>query len=192
MIELSPQRHVEYVLDCESYSLIFRPRAQSTEVIQYTRYEYTPGNVDLVSSLIKENLDPGSSSNFSFDASFVLVFLMDSSKLETRKSGCGTLDDHWFVVDSETREVFDLAQGRFGPNELRETYARAERNDFPGFESRPTSELFDSLMAVQPTAKRYEVDEIITIANKAESEFLSYKSHMDYLFNLGVFGFNKK
>jgi hypothetical protein len=183
---------MEYVVDLESYSLIFRPCPQFTEVIQYTRYEYNPDNVALVSSLIKDNLVTESSLNFSLEASSVFVCLLNSSELELRRSSGDVKGGHWYVVDSRDEEVFDLAQDRFGSSELLENDAVGNQEGRPGCELAPTSELFDSLMVMQPQAKRYEVDELITTENKGSSEFLAYKSHMDYLFNLGVFGFNQK
>ena len=63
-----------------------------------------------------------------------------------------------------------------------------EKESLPDLSNPVFKSVFDLLVKVQLTAKRYEVDEIITLENQGQAGFLQDKKNLDYLYNLGVFG----
>jgi len=176
------------IVDLESYSLLFRPLKDSTDVIQFTRYAYSQDNVNLIKSLINQQIDTVKAKPISAVTSSVFIYLLRSEQLAMQAVTDQSNIRYWCVCDSVSSVVFNLVSDNGSlPNQSSD-----QRNDQQ--ENSPLSDpliiekAFDFLMLVQPKAKRYQIDEIITIENQENSGFLNDKKAMDYLYNLGVFG----
>ena len=99
--------------------------------------------------------------------------------------------EHWFVKDNNTGEVFDFDdRSTEGPNKAGQETARPVNAD--RVTSMPSDASFDLLERLQSSARRYPVDERITLANHENSDFMAKKRGMDYLYQNGVFGKFKK
>ena len=176
------------IVDLESYSLLFRPLKDSTDIIQFTRYPYSQDNVNLIKSLINQQIGTIKAKDISAVASSVFIYLLKSEQLAMQAITDKSNIRYWCVCDSVSSVVFNLVSELGSlPNQSSDL-----RNDHQ--ENSPLSDpliigkAFDFLMLVQPKAKRYQIDEIITIENQENSGFLKDKKAMDYLYNLGVFG----
>ena len=176
------------IVDLESYSLLFRPLKDSTDIIQFTRYAYSQDNVNLIKSLINQQIGTEKAGPISAIASSVFIYLLRSEQLTMQAVTDQSNIRYWCVCDSVSSVVFSLVSDTDSlPNQSGD-----QRNDQQ--ENSPLSDpliigkAFDFLMLVQPKAKRYQIDEIITIENQENSGFLNDKKAMDYLYNLGVFG----
>ena len=63
-----------------------------------------------------------------------------------------------------------------------------QKESLPDLSNPVFKSVFDLLEKVQQSAKKYKVDELITLENQARAGFLQDKKNLDYLYNLGVFG----
>ena len=56
VMDLKPQRHMQYIVDFDAFSIIFRPKTLTTDCIQYRRKDYAPKNVEFLINAIREQL----------------------------------------------------------------------------------------------------------------------------------------
>ncbi|RPG26435.1 MAG: hypothetical protein CBC10_004770 [Gammaproteobacteria bacterium TMED50] len=182
------QHYLGYIIDLEAFSMLFRPRESDTEVIQFERFDYTPGNAEQIYRTITQcaqTNDPA----WSLTASLVFIYLLRTDQLMVMEMTDGI--EHWFVKDNNTGEVFDFDdRSTEGPNKAGQETARPVNAD--RVTSMPSDASFDLLERLQSSARRYPVDERITLANHESSDFMAKKRGMDYLYQNGVFGKFKK
>ena len=178
----------ENVVDLESFSLAFRPLTNSTEIIQYTRYPYTKETITKINSKLKSHLVDFSSGDSSLIASLTTLYLVVPRNLELRSYKDESDQKFWTIFHTATSTRIDF--------ELENPYLDSEqkqakpdqKESLPDLSNPIFKAVFDLLVKVQQTAKRYEVDEIITLENQSQAGFLQDKKNLDYLYNLGVFG----
>ena len=178
----------ENVVDLESFSLAFRPLTNSTEIIQYTRYSYTEKTITKIKSKLKNHLVDFSSGDSSLITSLTTLYLVVPGILELRSYKDQSNNKFWTIFHTATSTRIDF--------ELENTYLDSKQNQaksdqkesLPDLSNPVFKSVFDLLAKVQQTAKRYEVDELITLENQGQAGFLQDKKNLDYLYNLGVFG----
>ena len=178
----------ENVVDLESFSLAFRPLTNSTEIIQYTRYPYTKETITKINSKLKSHLVDFSSGDSSLIATLTVLYLVVPGTLELWSYKDQSDNKFWSIFDSVSSTHID-----FGLNnpflESKQKQAKSDQKEsLPDLSNPVFKSVFDLLVKVQQTAKRYEVDEIITLENQDQAGFLQDKKNLDYLYNLGVFG----
>lgn len=188
MADLTLQQHMEYISDLETYSLILRPVQDGTEIIQYTRTDYSADAATQVFLEIDACLNHDATLQ-PLAATFVLVYLLDNSPLQTYLGNNSAGQDHWFVREpANPTNVFDFFATEKGAGDLPAIYSAATATTCPEPAARPSEAAFELLQIVQPAAQRYAVDERITPESKTNSEFLAHKRASDYLYQKGVFG----
>ena len=190
MEKRTQQRHLDYIVDLEHFSFIFRPRTNDTDIIQFRRFDYTPENMKVVIDQIRNTI-PKPKGNC-VPTTFLLTYLVKTQELVSYSGLDRGGVNHWFLIDRGNKEVYDITKDQYSKAELASIYENAKPKPYYGFQSQPAARFFDLLMKIQPTAKRFFVDEIITRKKRYESDFFSQKTNMDYLYNLGVFGTFKK
>ena len=164
---------MKYVLDLESFSLVLRPRQHDTEVIQIERSPYTVAEGLRVADQLRTLL-PEDTMAWSEAAAMAFVFLFREHDFALYSNG------RWLVVDSNNQTQFTFHRNDKGNQQA------GELTDIG--DVKPSSSCFDLLEQVQPSAKRYVVDELISSSDPKNSDFLSQKQAMDYLYQGGVFG----
>ncbi len=178
----------ENVVDLESFSLAFRPLTNSTEIIQYTRYPYTKETIKKIKSKLKSHLVEFSSGDSSLIASLTTLYLVVPGILELKSYKDQSNNKFWGIFDttSSTHIDFGLEKPYF---ESKQKQGESDQKEsLPELSNPVFKPVFDLLVEVQQTAKRYEVDELITLENQGQAGFLQDKKNLDYLYNLGVFG----
>ena len=178
----------ENVVDLESFSLAFRPLTNSTEIIQYTRYPFTKETITKINPKLKSHLVDFSSGDSSLIASLTVLYLVVPGTLELRSYKDQSDNKFWSIFDSVSSTHIDF--GLKNPYlDSRQKQAKSDQKEsLPDLSNPIFKSVFDLLVKVQQTAKRYEVDEIITLENQSQAGFLQDKKNLDYLYNLGVFG----
>ena len=129
-----------------------------------------------------------SSGDRSLIASLTTLYLVVPRNLELRSYKDESDQKFWTIFDTATSTRIDF--------ELENPYLDSEqkqaksdqKESLPDLSNPIFKSVFDLLVKVQQTAKRYEVDEIITLENQSQAGFLQDKKNLDYLYNLGVFG----
>ena len=183
---VSVQKHLDYIVDFENFSLVFRAKKNSTELIQYRRSDYTEADVARFSEQILEHLPEPKDDSMA--AAVVLQYFIKTAALFCywAEDHCGK--DHYWLFDRDTREVCDPTGGRYTDAQRASIYSAGEACDLLGLVDGPAERFFELMMQIQTTAVRFEVDEMITPENKSESTFLREKWSMNYLYQRGVFG----
>ena len=181
-------QYPENVVDLESFSLAFRPLPHSTEIIQYTRYPYTKETITDINSKFKSHLVDFSSGDSSLIASLTTLYLVVPGILELRSYKDQSDNKFWtiFHTTSSTHIDFGL-ENPYLDSKQKQPKSDCKEN-MPDLSNPVFQSVFDLLIKVQQSAKRYEVDEIITLENQGQAGFLQDKKNLDYLYNLGVFG----
>ena len=132
-------------------------------------------------------MDFGSGDN-SLIASLTVLYLVVPGILELRSYKDQSDHKFWtiFHTTSSTNIDFGLENSYL---ENKQKQAKSDRKEsLPDLSNPVFKSVFDLLVKVQQTAKRYEVDELITLENQGQAGFLQDKKNLDYLYNLGVFG----
>ena len=105
--------HLDYIVDFEGFSLIFRPMGNATEIVQYRRMTYSKDNLYLATEQILDHL-PKAQEDDLF-ATRLLQSLIKTDQLVT----CQGIDVRgtslYWLIDGDTKEVFD-------PNTSRRDY----------------------------------------------------------------------
>ncbi len=182
--------HMRYVVDLEGYSFVFRPDGEATEIIQFTRPSLSPTTLDAKLRVVSSELPSKYSSLSTLNRSMLLLFTLKSSSLELRKyaSPEGSNENCYCVFNAETEEIIFSDDSSDSLFEI--TVAETKRARYPSRNGVPSKLLMNLLVGALPTSKRFYVDEVISVDTLENSHFLSTRKSMDYLFNLGVFGFN--
>ena len=178
----------ENVVDLESFSLAFRPLTHSTEIIQYTRYPYTKETITKINSKLRSYLVDFSSGDSSLIASLTALYLMVPGIFELRSHKDQSNNKFWTIFDTTSSIYIDFRSENPCLESSQKQADSDQKEDLPDLSSPVFKSVFDLLVKVQQTAKRYEVDEIITLENQVQAGFLQDKKNLDYLYNLGVFG----
>jgi len=149
------------------------------DVLEYTRYDYTPMLTDKVSKLIRENLTdelispdfrkkyPADHNRWKYPyfglcvpATFVLLYLMDTNVLEPMSGTDSIGGTHYWLRDILTKEKYDLTLDQFPTyGELEDVYSTGKPRGYYGFREMPTSRFFDLIQKIQPDAKRWKADD---------------------------------
>jgi len=184
------QAHMRYVVDLEGYSFVFRPDRESTEIIQFTRPSLSPKTLKATLRVVSSELPAKYSSLSTLNRSMLLLFTLKSPSLELRKyaSPEESRNNFYCVFNAATEEIIVPDDG---PDSLFEiTVAETRRARYPSKNGVPSKLLMNLLNGMLPASRRFYVDEVLSAKNLENSHFLSTRKSMDYLFNLGVFGFN--
>lgn len=177
---MSKSLHNNWLLSIDQKYRIFRRVGERYDVLEYTRYDYSPIITDKVSKLIREHLtDELISSSFRekypadhdrwkypyfglcVPATFVLLYLMDTNVLEPMTAKDATGEPHYWLRDILTRERYDLTLDQFASyNELEDLYDRGKPAGYyggrkPNYQM-PASRFLDLIQKVQPTSKRWK------------------------------------
>ena len=184
------QAHMRYVVDLEGYSFVFRPDRESTEIIQFTRPSLSPTTLKAKLRAVSSELPAKYSSLSTLNRSMLLLFTLKSPSLELRKyaSPEESRNNFYCVFNAATEEIIVPDDGHDSLFEITEAETRRAR--YPSKNGVPSKLLMNLLNGMLPTSRRFYVDEVISANNLEKSHFLSTRKSMDYLFNLGVFGFN--
>ena len=178
----------ENVVDLESFSLAFRPLTNSTEIIQYTRYSDTKKTITKIKSKLKSHLVDFSSGDSSLITSLTTLYLVVPGILELRSYKDQSNNKFWTIFHTATSTRIDFELGNPYLDRKQKQAKSDQKESLPNLSNPVFKSVFDLLIKVQQTAKRYEVDEIITLENQSQAGFLQDKKNLDYLYNLGVFG----
>lgn len=173
---MTPTELMDYVIELESYSLLFLPRQVDTEVLQFQRLEYSvQAGEQLVQKLL--SLRNPEESGWSRSAAFALLAMFGGDRLHAEYSADGNEVGNWRLVDEDVQHAFCFTnQDNLPvPSEYQELL--------------PDETCLDLIQQLQPVSSRYTIDELITPMNQADSEFVQQKQAMDYLYQRGVFGF---
>ena len=180
------QSFLGYIIELEAFSMLFRPRESDTEVIQFQRSDYTPANAGQIyqSIALCEQKDD---QVWSRTACLVFIYLLKTDRLLVMEGIAGT--EHWFVKDRISGDIFDFDHRHEGRNTVPDNAAHetAHPVSADGETSMPTEACFALLERLQSSARRYPVNERITLANREDSDFITKKRGMDYLYQNGVF-----
>ena len=184
------QAHMRYVVDLEGYSFVFRPDRESTEIIQFTRPSLSPTTLKAKLRAVSSELPAKYSSLSTLNRSMLLLFTLKSPSLELRKYASleESRNNFYCVFNAATEEIIVPDDGTDSLLEI--TVAETRRARYPSKNGVPSKLLMNLLNGMLPTSRRFYVDEVISANNLEKSHFLSTRKSMDYLFNLGVFGFN--
>lgn len=185
-MELKPQYHLGYIVDFDAFSIIFRPKRNTTDCIQYRRKEYTPENVEFLIDRIQEQIPH--LKDHCVPATFVLQYFLKTNLLVSRSGRDASGTNHFWLRDRVTGVVYDPTKDQYQPKELATIYANGKTTSYYGFKGSPATAFFDLMVKVDPIAVRFEVEELITLKNKDGSTFFRDKWSMNYLAQNGVFG----
>lgn len=167
---------MSYRVDLETTSLLYRPRAADTEVIEYRRHDAAAAT-QLANGLQRLLADTATQEN-SAAACLALCYLLPEGLCKPMTAVVNE-GEFWFVQTKNGERRF-LLQDVSEPQQI------CDRAD--ALQQAPNSLVFDLLATVQAQAERFVVDELITPANRDDSEFLKQRWAMDYLYHNGVFG----
>ena len=175
---------MQYIVDFDAFSIIFRPKTRTTECIQYRRKNYTPENVEFLINRIREHLseerDNGAASTF------VLQYFLRTDDLVSVKGQDSAGNKHYWLMDKVKGTQLNPSANRYSPHELAKIYESGRC----GIQRKrkPAAKFFDLMEQVDPLASRFEVEELITLENKDASTLFKEKWSMSYLAQNGVFG----
>ena len=184
------QAHMRYVVDLEDYSFVFRPDRESTEIIQFTRPSLSPTTLEAKLRVLSSELPTKYSSSSTLNRSMLLLLTLKSPSLELRKytSPEESKKNCYCVFNAATEEIIVPDDSSDSLFEIK--VAETKRARYPSKNGVPSKLLMNLLNGMLPASRRFYVDEVISVDNLENSHFLSTRKSMDYLFNLGVFGFN--
>ena len=185
-MKLKPQRHMQYIVDFDAFSIIFRPKTRTTECIQYRRKNYTPENVEFLIKGIREQVpeeeDNGAASTF------VLQYFLRTDDLVSVRGQDSAGNKHYWLMDRVNGTQLNPSANRYSPHELAKIYELGKVVGYSGSQSKPAAKFFGLMEKVDPLASRFEVEELITLENKEASTLFKEKWSMSYLAQNGVFG----
>ena len=185
-MDLKPQRHMQYILDFDAFSIIFRPKTRTTDCIQYRRKDYAPKNVEFLINAIRDQLP---SEKYSSVASiFVLQYFLRTDSLVSVGGLDSTGNTHYWLMDRVTGNRLDPFVNRYSSHELTKIYNSGKVAGYSGSQGKPAARFFDLMEQVDPLASRFEAEELITVKNKDASTLFKEKWSMNYLAQNGVFG----
>jgi hypothetical protein len=186
VMDLKLQRHMQYIVDFDAFSIIFRPKTRTTDCIQYRRKDYAPKNVEFLINAIREQLP---SEKYSSVASiFVLQYFLRTDSLVSVGGLDSTGNTHYWLMDRVTGNRLDPFVNRYSSHELTKIYNSGKVAGYSGSQGKPAARFFDLMEQVDPLASRFEAEELITVKNKDASTLFKEKWSMSYLAQNGVFG----
>ena len=186
VMDLKPQPHMQYIMDFDAFSIIFRPKTRTTDCIQYRRKDYAPKNVEFLINAIREQL---CSEEYSSVVSiFVLQYFLRTDRLVSLAGLDSSGKKHYWLMDRVTGKRLDPSVNRYPSHELTKIYDSGKVAGYSGSQGKPAVRFFDLMEQVDPLASRFEVEELITVKNKDASALFKDKWSMSYLAQNGVFG----
>ena len=174
---MSKSNHKEYILNGNVKCGLISPSNYPTtkiETLEFTRYEYTPESVDVISKLIVENLNPSLLSGkfqkkypsnhkrwkrhlfgYCVPATFSLLYFLNTENLHPFNGQDEEGENHWWLEDIKTNERFDLTSTQYNQKELEYVYSTGKPKRLYSFKGRPQKRFLDLMCLVQPSAKRH-------------------------------------
>ena len=186
VMDLKPQRHMQYIVDFDAFSIIFRPKTRTTDCIQYRRKDYAPKNVEFLINAIREQLPLEKYSSVA--SIFVLQYFLRSDSLVSVGGLDSTGNTHYWLMDRVTGNRLDPFVNRYSSHELTKIYNSGKVAGYSGSQGKPAAQFFDLMEQVDPLASRFEAEELITVKNKDASTLFKEKWSVSYLAQNGVFG----
>ena len=111
---------MQYIVDFDAFSIIFRPKTRTTECIQYRRKNYTPENVEFLINRIREHLseerDNGAASTF------VLQYFLRTDELVSVRGQDSTGNKYYWLMDRVKGTQLNPSANRYAPHELAKIY----------------------------------------------------------------------
>ena len=129
-----------------------------------------------------------SSGDRSLIASLTTLYLVVPRILELRSYKDESDHKFWTIFHTTSSTYIDFGLKNPYLDSIQKQAKSDQKESLPDLSNPIFKSVFDLLVKVQQTAKRYEVDEIITLENQSQAGFLQDKKNLDYLYNLGVFG----
>ena len=180
------QLHMRYIVDFDAFSIIFRPKARTTECIQYRRKSYTPENVEFLINGIREHLSEERDNGAV--ATFVLQYFLRTDELVSVRGQDSIGNKHYWLMDRVRGTQLNPSANRHSSHELAKIYESGKVAGYSGSKGKPAARFFGLMEQVDPLASRFEVEELITLENKEASTLFKEKWSMSYLAQNGVFG----
>ena len=180
------QEHLKFLIDLDGYSLLFRPLEASTELLQFRRVLYTEDAATSFASQIHQVLPADETNGLAL--SVLLQYLFTSDFLICFRGTDALGADHYWIRDIDSGEILDFAPRGYDKAQRTVMYERGEVCDVMEIFECPPALWFDTIVAIQGSASRYEIEEVITLRNRDDSMHLKEKRSMNYLYQLGVFG----
>ena len=177
---------MQYIMDFDAFSIIFRPKTRTTDCIQYRRKDYAPKNVEFLINAIREQLCLEKYS--SVVSIFVLQYFLRTDRLVSLAGLDSSGKKHYWLMDRVTGKRLDPSVNRYPSHELTKIYDSGKVAGYSGSQGKPAARFFDLMEQVDPLASRFEVEELITVKNKDASALFKDKWSMSYLAQNGVFG----
>jgi hypothetical protein len=180
------QEHLKFVIDLDGYSLLFRPLDSSTELLQFRRVVYTEDAAALFASQIHQALPADETNGLAL--AVLLQYLFTSDFLICCRGTDAVGVDHYWIRDTDSGKILDFAPPGYDKAQRKVVYEHGEVCDVMEIFECPPALWFDTIVAIQSSASRYEIEEVITLSNRDDSIHLKEKWGMNYLYQLGVFG----
>lgn len=172
------------MVDIDGKHRIFRKKKTKYDVLEYSKYPYTPKQTEEVCQLIRDNLTenllpdnikkkyPPEHTRWNYPhfgycvpATFTLLYVMDTNVLEPMRGEDETGELHWWLRDILTREKYDITLAQFPTYEdLEKVYATGKPTGYYGGRNpnyqMPASRWFDLIQKIQPTSTRWDTLDI--------------------------------
>jgi hypothetical protein len=184
---MGKSKHNDWMVKVGTKHRVFRKssdkKGSTYDVLEFSRYAYTPMVMDKVSKAIRENLTPelfhGTEIledyppdherwkfpyfGYCVPATFALLYLMDTNTLEPMRGEDASGEGHWWLRDILTREIYDLTLDQFPTyEELENVYATGKPSGHYGgrkpYYQNPDARFLDLMQKVQPDAIRWHTD----------------------------------
>ena len=177
---------MQYIVDFDAFSIIFRPKTRTTECIQYRRKNYTSENVEFLINGIREQVSE--EKDHGVASTFVLQYFLRTDDLASFRGQDSAGNKHYWLMDSVKGTRLNPSANRYSSHELSKIYESGKVAGYSGYQGKPAARFFDLMEQVDPLASRFEVEELITLENKDASTLFKEKWSMSYLAQNGVFG----
>jgi len=175
---------------------IFRINGKQFDVLEYKKFPYTPDKLVKVSELIRLNLREKLNLKkhskkylnkyqswkhpvFGYfkQATFALLYLMETDLLEPMRGDNSEGSYHWWIRDKLSGKKYDLTVDQFpDKNELERVYETGVVSEFYEHEKMPDTQLLNLIQKIQPDSKRWKANNY-TDASMSTDEFLQGRAH---------------
>ena len=172
--------HNKFIYKLDNNDCIYRTKGNSSrfEVLQYSRLEYTPENIDILTKDIKKNLTydlitNGFKKNFPPEyprwkrkyfglcvpATFVFLYFMDTDLLVANNGKYENNESHYWIKDKVSQLIIDITEEQYTEEELQLVYSTAKSAKYYGYGEEPTARFLQLMHKVQPSSILYETND---------------------------------
>jgi hypothetical protein len=173
---MSKSNHQEYLRKLDYKCELIRPinnPITKYDVLHFKRYEYTTPSIEKIGNLIKDNLNSSLITSdikrkypsghprwerelfgYCVPASFALLFFMDTDRLHPFTGSDPDGENHWWLEDVDTNQLFDLTSVQYSKKELEFVYATGRPKKLYSFQGRPQSRFMNLMELAQSNTKR--------------------------------------